>query len=73
MKKLKKNQIEKLKKYWYKLLEAENDFCEKVFYLECEMQKELGIEDLEFFNCDGYCGIGNYSRTIKLITSEELE
>lgn len=38
------------------------------------MQHELKIDDLEFFKSDnGYCGIGNSSRTIKLLHDTELE
>ena len=37
------------------------------------MQKELDIDDLEFFFNDELCGIGNYSRTMKLIHPHELE
>jgi hypothetical protein len=36
--------------------------------IEKKMAKETGIEDIEFFFCDGdLAGIGNTSRTMKLI------
>lgn len=73
MKKLKVNTREKLKPFWSKLERLEFNFFRKVEKLEKEMQKEIGIDDLEFYCNDGaYCGIGNASRTIKLIYAYEL-
>ncbi len=73
MKKLKSNTIKKLKPYWKKLQELEGKFNLDVYALELKMRNELNIDDLEFFWSDGYCGIGNTSRTIKLVNAEELE
>ncbi len=74
MKKLKVNTIEKLKPYWKKLQLLEDKFYGKVEILEKEMQKDIGIKDLEFFCCEGdFVGIGNYSRTIKLMQVDILE
>ena len=59
-----------LKKYWEMMKVAENYFHEEVGKIEDKMAKETGIEDIEFFKSpdDGcYCGIGNASRTMKLI------
>lgn len=67
-----KTEIKKLKKYWKQLQILQNDFNFAVEILEDKMQREMKIEDLEFFHCDGYCGIGNTSRTIKLIHEEKL-
>ena len=67
MKKLKISTIKKLKPYWKKLQELEGEFNLNVHKLELKMQKDLNIDDLEFFWRDGYCGIGNEARTIKLI------
>ena len=73
MKKLKVSTRKKLKKYWTKLERLELNFLRKVEKVEKEMQKEIGIDDLVFFLSDGgYYGIGNESRTIKLIHEHEL-
>ena len=73
MKKLPKAIIKRLKPYWLKLERLEYEFLKKVDNLEKDMQKEIGINYLEFY-CDdfGYSGIGNDSRTIKLIHGEQL-
>ena len=74
MRKFTKEEIEKLKKYWKKLQVLEDEYFIKVHLLEKAMQRNLKIDDLEFFESDdGYCGIGNLSRTIKLIQADELE
>ena len=73
MKKLKPQTRKKLKKYWKKLQELQGKFNLEIYELESKMQNEIGIDDLEFINVNGCCGIGNVSRTIKLIHSEELE
>ena len=78
MKKLKSSTIKKLKPYWAKLERLEYEFLKKVDKLEKEMQKEMqkeiNIPDLFFYSNDGgYCGIGDQSRTIKLIHEHELK
>jgi len=73
MKKLSKDKIKKLKKYWEILQGLEDDFYQKVDLLQEKMSSDIGIEDLEFIYIDGYCGIGNVSRKFELIHSEELE
>ena len=56
------------KKYFQMLEEAENEFYDRVGAIEILMQADTGIEDISFFQCDGsYVGIGNESRTLKLI------
>ena len=58
----------KLKKYWVALEKAESDFLAQTNFIEAQMQKELKIDDLEFFWCDNsIVGIGNARRTMKLI------
>ena len=58
----------KLKKYWQELTKIEGEFNSKIYKLEKKMAEETGIEDMEFFWCDNaIVGIGNVSRTMKLI------
>lgn len=74
MKRLTKKQIDYLKYHWKLAKKAEGEFYEKIRDIEFAMRFELDIEDLEIFFCDGsMVGIGNYSRTIKLVHSEELK
>jgi len=74
MRKFTDKEIKKLKVFWKKLRKIEDEFNSDVNILEDLMQKAVGIEDLEFFYIDGdYCGIGNTSRTIKLIQYDKLE
>lgn len=59
-----------LKKYWEELEVAENNFYEWVGNIEAKMEKETGIKGIEFFKdtmSEGYVGIGNIERTMKLI------
>jgi hypothetical protein len=57
-----------LKPFWEELEVAENEFYEWVGRIENSMAVKTGITDIEFFSCDGeYVGIGNASRTLKLI------
>lgn len=60
---------------YFKILEQEEIiFLNKVCYLERKMSKETGIEGLEFFRFDGeFIGVGNVSRTLKLIQADELK
>lgn len=48
------------KKYFKALSALEDEFYEKVQQLEKVMEKETGIDGIQFFvGCDGhYCGIG---------------
>lgn len=68
-----KKQIQIFKKYWKEIREIEKQFYNKVFELEKKISKESKILDIEIFFCDGIAGIGNYSRTMKLLQFEELE
>jgi hypothetical protein len=66
--KLTKDQMAWVKTYWVALEHAEAKFYAEVKRIEEAMQKQTGIEDIEFFACDGeYVGIGNDSRTMDLI------
>ena len=72
--KVTKSLINKLKPYWQEFENISDEFYDKVYKLEQKMSKEIGINDLEFFQCDGdWCGIGNYERTLPLIYAEKLE
>lgn len=72
--KISKNTLKKLKIYWSNFKNIEDRFYDEVRKLEESMEKDTGIKDVEFFQNDGYyCGIGNGSRTMKLIQREELE
>lgn len=69
-----KKQLEILKQYWFYLSKITEEYYMDVEDLEKKMSEKTGIENIEFFSCDGdYCGIGNQSRTMKLIHQEELE
>jgi len=57
-----------LKKYWKALEILESRHFKEIWDLEKKMAKETGIKDICFFSCDGdYVGIGNGSRTMKLV------
>lgn len=74
MRKFTEVEIKKLKKHWEKLQKLEDEFYKKVDLLESVMQDDLDISDVEFFMSDGeYVGIGNITRTIKLLQSDKLE
>ena len=57
-----------LDKYFKEAESAGNIYSMLLNDIEKKMAKETGIEDIEFFFCDGdLAGIGNTSRTMKLI------
>jgi len=65
-----KKQLKAMKEGWKQLQKDEEKFWEMVQATEKWMQKETGITDLEFFKVDGeFVGIGNESRSMKLIQS----
>jgi hypothetical protein len=69
-----KKQLEVMKLFWGMLQQEQNLFYTKVGELEKNMSERVGIEGLEFFQCDNdFVGIGNYERTMKLIQREDLE
>jgi hypothetical protein len=73
LKKATKKQITELKPYWKAANQINQRYWEEITRLEEAMLKKFKI-DYEIFHCDGdMVGIGNYSRTIKLIYKEELE
>ena len=57
-----------LNKYWNTLGILERRHFKKIWDLEKKMAEETGIKDICFFRCDGeYVGIGNETRTMKLV------
>jgi hypothetical protein len=69
-----KHQMGIIKEAWKQLQSDEHTFHRLVSTTEEWMQKETGIKDIEFFFNDGYyCGVGNVSRTMKLIHDSKLE
>lgn len=71
-----KKQLEIMKLYW-RMFQAETAiYWGRIGDLEREMSKRTGIKDMEFIHdsmCIGWCGVGNYDRTMRLIHGEELE
>jgi hypothetical protein len=65
----------KIMSLYFKMLEQEEIiFFNRVCDLEREMIDKTGIQELEFFRCDGeFVGIGNLDRTMQLISGEILE
>lgn len=69
-----KNLINKLKPFWRELQSLENKFYNEMQKIEKRMAITVKINDIEFFMSDGYyCGIGNNTRTMRLIHDNELE
>ena len=67
-----KKQMKILKEGWKQMKMDYDTFWGLVSLTEEWMEKETGIEGLEFFQCDNdFVGIGNSSRTIDLIQMEE--
>ena len=57
-----------LKPYWVNLQELTDMYQDMVETIEQRMNSDLGRTDLEFFRgVDGYCGIGNLDRSMKLV------
>jgi hypothetical protein len=68
-----KELIHNLKPYWKEAKKIENKYWAEINRLE-ELAKDRLKVDIEFFHVDGsMAGIGDYPRTIKLITAEQLE
>lgn len=69
-----KNQIQIMRLFWKMLKREELIFINKICDLERTMIDKTGIQELEFFRADGeYVGIGNMSRTMKLISDTDLD
>lgn len=69
-----KKQLKAMKIFWAMLQKEQDKFYKEVQALEIGMSDAVGIDGLEFFQCDNdYVGIGNTERTLKLIQREELE
>ena len=61
-------QLKIIKLYWKGLQGVLDTFYGTISQLEKAMEKETGIRGVEFFKSDGeYVGVGNGSRTMKLI------
>ena len=73
-KKFSKAQIKKLKVFWKSQLETTNRYKENIYAIEKAMADSLGIDNLEFFWCDGsIVGIGDYPMsTYKLVQGNEI-
>ena len=69
------SQIEEMKRWWKVKNTAESIFLESIGLIEANMRKNTGIKDIEFFwNDHGeICGVGNESKTMRLIHDTELE
>ena len=66
--------IRELKPFWAKFKKIEDKYYGEINDLENYIEYKLKINGLEVFFCDNEaCGIGNVSRTIRLIHREELE
>lgn len=65
--------IEKLKPFWQKVIKVTDTYEKALAKLEKEMAKEIGIEDIVFVWELDIRGIGNDSRTMRLIHDRELE
>lgn len=69
---MKKLSRKKANEYFKELEIIEQNFHKKLSLLESIMAEETGIKDIEFFWCDNsIVGIGNTSRTMKLIQRYE--
>ena len=63
----------KLKEYWKKQDLLFEEYINKIFSLQEKMQKDLKIEDIEFFWVEGnIVGIGSIDRNYELLQDEEL-
>lgn len=69
-----KKQLKILKEGWKSLQTEVDKFYRMVRIIEEDVELRSGIDGVEFFMCDNsYVGIGNVSRTMKLIQQEALE
>ena len=75
-KKLTQKQLKLLREYWTKITVELDYFYKRIDNLEVQMRadKNLGIKDVMVFWADGgIVGIGNESRSMKLLQEEELK
>jgi hypothetical protein len=69
-----RKQLLLIKEAWKRFQYIEECFYQSIGKLEDKIAKETGIKDIIFFNSDGdWCGIGNKSRSMKLLQREDLE
>jgi hypothetical protein len=72
--KLTKKQLATMKLYWAMFQTELSLFYGRVGQLERDMSEATKIDGLEFFQVDNdIVGIGNYDRTLKLTSRDELE
>jgi len=63
-----KEQLEVIKTIWSQLEKIEEIYWNKIETLNKQMQLRTGIKDIELFHNDGsVVGVGNVSRTMRLI------
>jgi len=69
-----KKQLKLMKEWWEELQRVENEFYEAVGKLDDGMERETGIEGIEFFRNDfgEFVGVGTIDRKMKLIFGEGL-
>lgn len=69
-----KKLIAQLKPYWKAYRKLSGEFHRKVYALEKQMSKEMGVKNMQFFMCDNeVVGIGNLNRTMDLVHGRDLE
>lgn len=58
-----------IRRYWEKLQTLSHKYYAEVHTLEIEMERDTGIDGIEFFQgeCEGYVGIGTVDREMELI------
>jgi len=72
--KITKRQLKIIKGAWLWLNMEQSSFYDKIRFIEEKLAEVTGIKDIEFFMADGeYVGVGNISRTMKLIDGEDLK
>lgn len=69
-----KKQLAIMKLYWDMFQAEQSILWARIGELEKEMSKKVGIEELEFFQCDNdWVGIGQGKREMRLIHGEDLK
>ena len=69
-----KKLINSLLPFWQRLNKYQSDYRLAKIRLEIEMSEKLKMKDLTFFEVDGdVVGVGNESRTLHLISIEEIK
>jgi len=72
--KLNKKQMYWVRHYWNNLQKIQEDYWSKVNIVEACMAEDTGIPDIEFIWVNNaIIGVGNVSKTIELIQTDEME